>query len=180
MLPVHCGAQKHAGLCLGQRPCTGRRWVQGRSQSTTPSASDLHNARATTLNSFHNMEYKIIKEIRQNTTWIEADILSINLTANRHNALAPAIVYVSNDVTIATQRTLLWAHVNETKIAVKSTDRRSNLSPFLYVQRLIHGCLIVFIYIKVIRWNCFSNMWRISLPRILQDNDLQCSQTMAF
>ena len=46
------------------------------------------------------MEYKIIKKIRQNTTWIEADILGINLTPNRSNALAPAIVYVSNDVTI--------------------------------------------------------------------------------
>ena len=47
------------------------------------------------------MEYKIIKKIRQNTTWIEADILGINLTPNRYIALTPAIVYVSNDVTIA-------------------------------------------------------------------------------
>ena len=46
------------------------------------------------------MEYKIIKIIRQHTMWIEADILGINLTPNRYNALAPAIVYVSNDVTI--------------------------------------------------------------------------------
>ena len=47
------------------------------------SASDLHNARATILNPFYNMEYKIIKKIRQNTTWIEADILDMNLTPNR-------------------------------------------------------------------------------------------------
>ena len=87
-------------LCLGRRPCTSRRRVQGRSQGTTLSASDLHNARATILNPFYNVEYKIIKKIRQNTTWIEADILGINLTPNRYNALAPAIVYVSNDVTI--------------------------------------------------------------------------------
>ena len=99
-LPVHCGDQRHAGLCLGRRPCTSRRRVQGRSQGTTLRASDLHNARATILNPFYNMEYKIIKKIRQNTTWIEADILGINLTPNRYNALAPAIVYVSNDVTI--------------------------------------------------------------------------------
>ena len=46
------------------------------------------------------MEYNIIKKIKQNMTGIEADILGINLTPNRHNALAPAIVYVSNDVTI--------------------------------------------------------------------------------
>ena len=42
----------------------------------------------------------MIMKIRQNTTWIEADILGINLTPNRYNALAPAIVYFSNDVTI--------------------------------------------------------------------------------
>ena len=74
--------------------------LQGRSQGTTLSASDLHNARATILNPFYNMEHKIIKKIRQNMTWIEEDILGINLTPNRYNALVPAIVYVSNDVTI--------------------------------------------------------------------------------
>ena len=36
--------------------------VQGRSQDTTLHASDLHNARATILNSFYNMVYKIIKK----------------------------------------------------------------------------------------------------------------------
>ena len=46
------------------------------------------------------MEYKIAKKIRQNTALIEADILGTNLTPNRYNALAPAIVYVSDDVTI--------------------------------------------------------------------------------
>ena len=55
---------------------------------------------ATILNPFYNMEYKILKKIRQNTAWIEADILGKNLTPNRCNALTPAIVYVSNDVTI--------------------------------------------------------------------------------
>ena len=64
----------------------GLRLVQGRSQGTTLSASDLHNARATILNPFYNMEYKIIKKIRQNTAWIEADILGKNLTPNRCNA----------------------------------------------------------------------------------------------
>ena len=32
--------------------------------------------------------------------WIEVDILGINLTPNQYNALAPAIVYVSNDITV--------------------------------------------------------------------------------
>ena len=77
---MHCGDQRHAGLCLGRRRCTSRRRVQGRSQGTTLSASGLHNARATILNPFYNMEYKIIEKIKQNTMWIEADILGINLT----------------------------------------------------------------------------------------------------
>ena len=93
---MHRGDQRHVGLRLGRKPC---RRVQGRSQDTTLSASDLHNARATIL--FYNMElYKLIKKMRQNTMWIEADILDIHLTPNRYNALAPAIVYVSNDVII--------------------------------------------------------------------------------
>ena len=146
---MHCGDQRHAGLCLGRRPCTSRRRVQGRSQGTTLSASDLHNARETILNPFYNMDYKIIKKIRQNTAWIEADILakkshsqSVQCTRPshclrrqwRHNPIQ------LRDVTIATQRTLLRAHVNTTKIVLKSPDRRSNMSLFLYVQGLIHGC----------------------------------------
>ena len=77
------------------------------------------------------------------------------------------------DVTIATQRTLLWAHANGTDIVLKSTDRWPNISLFSYVHGLIHGCLIVFIS-RVIRSNCFSKMWHISLLRILQNEDLQC------
>ena len=76
------------------------------------------------------------------------------------------------DVTIATQRTLLRELVNGTEIILKSTDRRSNLSRFLYVQGLMHGYLMVYIS-KVIRLNCFSKMWRISLPLKLQNNDIQ-------
>ena len=74
--------------------------LQDVAKSTTLSASDLHDARATILYPFYNMKYKIIKKIRQNMTWIQAVILCINLTPSRYNALAPAIVYVNNDVTI--------------------------------------------------------------------------------
>ena len=95
---MHRGDKRHTELCLGRRPCTSRKRVKGRSQDTTLSASDLHNVRATILNPFYNMEYKIIKKIRQNTTLILADNLGICLTPNWYNALAPAIAYVSNDV----------------------------------------------------------------------------------
>ena len=56
---------------IGRIPCTSR--VQGRGKGTTLSTSDLHKARATIHNPFYNMAYKIIKNIGQNTTWIEAD-----------------------------------------------------------------------------------------------------------
>ena len=46
------------------------------------------------------MKYELIRKIRQNMMCIEADILGTNLTPNRYNALFPAIVYVSDDVTI--------------------------------------------------------------------------------
>ena len=52
-------------------------------QGTTLSVTDLHNAWATILNPFYNTEYKIVKKIRQNKTWIEADIPWLNLTPNR-------------------------------------------------------------------------------------------------
>ena len=91
---MHCGDPGQAGVCLG------RTRVQGRSQDTTMCASDLHNARATILNPFYNMECKMIRKIGRYKTRIEAYIPSINVTPNRYNALAPAIVYVINDVTI--------------------------------------------------------------------------------
>ena len=74
--------------------------MQGDSLGTTLSASDLHNAWSTILNPIYDMEYKIIKKKQLNKTWIEADIPCINLTPNRYNALALAIVYGSNDVIV--------------------------------------------------------------------------------
>ena len=46
------------------------------------------------------MECKMIKKIWQNKTSIKIGIPYINVAPNRWNALTPAIVYVSNDVTI--------------------------------------------------------------------------------
>ena len=146
---MHCGDQRHAGLCLGRRPCTSRRRVQGRSQSTTLSASDLHNARATIVNPFYNMEYKMIKKNktkydvnRSGHSRHKSHSQSVQCTRPshclrqqwRHNPIQLC------DVTIATQRKVLRGRVNGTEIILKSTDRRSNLSLFLYVQGLMHGC----------------------------------------
>ena len=118
---MHCGDQRQTALWLGRRLSTRHNRVQGRSQGTTLSASDLHNARANILNSFYNMEYKVIKKIWQNKVWIEAGIPCINISPIRHNAFALVIVYFNNDVIIpfnfmtwqintkATQRTLFTA-----------------------------------------------------------------------
>ena len=158
--------------------------MQGHSQGTTLSASDLHNVRANILNPFYNMEHKIIINITYKTKYAvnrsghsrhKSHSQSVQCTRPshclrqqwRHNPIQ------LRDVTIATQRTLLRAHVNGTEIGLKSTGRRSNSSLFLYAQGLIHGCLIMFIS-RIIRWNCFSKIWRISLPRILQNDDLLC------
>ena len=43
------------GLVLGRRPCTSHRGIGRRSQRTTLSASDLHNAWATILIPFNNL-----------------------------------------------------------------------------------------------------------------------------
>ena len=73
-------AMRHTRLCHGRRPCTTRNLPL--------------------LTPFYNMECKIIRKIGQNRTWIVAAIPCVNVTPNRHNAIAQAIVYVSNDVTI--------------------------------------------------------------------------------
>ena len=155
------------------------RGTQGRSQSTTQSASGLHNTRVTILNSFYNMEYEIMKENkigydvnRSGYSGHKSHTQSVQCT--RPQPLSTSIMTSQSiqlrDVTIVTQMTLLRAHMNGTEIVLKSRDRRSNLSLFLYVQELIHGYLIVFIS-RVSRLNCFSKRWRISLSRILQNND---------
>ena len=86
--------------------------VEIRGTQETLSASDLHNARATILNPFYNMEYEIIKKIRQNMTWIEADILGINLTPNRYNALAQPLF---TSAMTSQSHSTLWRHNSNTK-----------------------------------------------------------------
>ena len=60
--------------------------------------------------------------------------------------------------------------MNGVGIIFKSTDWRLNITLSLRVQGLNHGCLPVS---KVIGLTCFGKMWRILLPRILKNNDLQ-------
>ena len=71
-----------------------------RAVGATLSTLDLQNALATILNLFYNMQYKIIKKIRQHTTLIATKLLGMILSPNRYKALAPVIVYISNDFTI--------------------------------------------------------------------------------
>ena len=81
----------------------------------------------------------MIRKIRQNKSRTEVDIPCINLTPNRYDALAPAIVYVSNVVTIpvnsttqmntiATYRASPRARVIGTENVLKSSDQPSHIT----------------------------------------------------
>ena len=50
---MHCGDQRHLGLCLGYVPALAYGSCRVSDQGTTLRASDLHNARATILNPFN-------------------------------------------------------------------------------------------------------------------------------
>ena len=47
---MHCGYQRHLGLCLGYVPALAYGSCRVSDQGTTLRASDIHNARATILN----------------------------------------------------------------------------------------------------------------------------------
>ena len=49
---MHCGDQRHLGLCLGYVPALAYGSCRVSDQGTTLRASDLHNARSTILNPF--------------------------------------------------------------------------------------------------------------------------------
>ena len=71
MLPVHCGDQRHLGLCLGYIPALAFASCRLSDQGTTLRASDLHNARATILNPFIIVSLAI-----QNSSYIGAFVVS--------------------------------------------------------------------------------------------------------
>ena len=54
---MHCGDQRHLGLCLGYVPALAYGSCRVSDQGTTLRASDLHNARATILNPFNNASF---------------------------------------------------------------------------------------------------------------------------
>ena len=133
--PCIVGIQRHAGLCLGRRPWTSRGRVQGRSQCTTLSASGLHNARETILNPFYNLEYEIMKKITQNTTWIEVDILRINLTSfGTMHSPQP----LSMSATTSQSNSTPWRHNSNTENVIASARERGRNRFELYGSALEH------------------------------------------
>ena len=54
---MHCGDQRHLGLCLGYVPALAYGSCRVSDQGTTLRASDLHNARATILNPFNTIHF---------------------------------------------------------------------------------------------------------------------------
>ena len=55
---MHCGDQRHLGLCLGYVPALAYGSCRVSEQGTTLRASDLYNARATIINPFNNTQQK--------------------------------------------------------------------------------------------------------------------------
>ena len=53
---MHCGDQRHLGLCLGYVPALAYGSCRVSDQGTTLLASDLHNARASILNPFNSRD----------------------------------------------------------------------------------------------------------------------------
>ena len=60
---MHCGDQRHLGLCLGYVPALAYGSCKVSDQGTTLRASDLHNARATILNPFNKAYNGITKQL---------------------------------------------------------------------------------------------------------------------
>ena len=84
---MHCGDQRHKGLCLDLGPCSSHRRVEGWSQGTTLSASDLHNSLATILNPLYNMG--IIKVEKKKNNVISSKVMMLLLSAN----FTPSLVF---------------------------------------------------------------------------------------
>ena len=60
---MHCGDQRHLGLCLGYVPALAYGSCRVSDQGTTLRASDLHNARATILNPFIKCQDQIFNPV---------------------------------------------------------------------------------------------------------------------
>ena len=67
---MHCGDQRHLGLCLGYVPALAYGSCRVSDQGTTLRASDLHNARATILNPFNRAHYDVIVMHTSRSYWI--------------------------------------------------------------------------------------------------------------
>ena len=147
---------------------------------TTLSVFNLHNPRATIRHTLYHMIYRIITKMTKRGA--NRGGYSMHKShSNRYNALALAIVYISNprqindftNANLINTKTYLWARVNGTEIVLKSTDRHSAIYLSRYVQGLFHRCLTVLIS-KVIGWICFNTVRCISWLRTLWMEYLQC------
>ena len=85
---MHCGDQRHAGLCLGYVPALAYGSCRVSDQGTTLRASDLHNARATILNPFNSTSIR--KNMVQNCSYftqMKSTTTAIDDSNRRRNKL---------------------------------------------------------------------------------------------
>ena len=68
---MHCGDQRHLGLCLGYVPALAYGSCRVSDQGTTLRASDLHNARAAILNPFSKVGFSGLRSQGASLTFRE-------------------------------------------------------------------------------------------------------------
>ena len=83
-MPVHCGDQRHLGMCLGYVPALTYCSYRVSDQGTVLRASDLYNARAPILNSF-NKHLRVDFEINHKRA--RYDVISTYLCLSKRQCM---------------------------------------------------------------------------------------------
>ena len=98
---MHCGDQRHLGLCLGYVPALAYGSCRVSDQGTTLRASDLHNARATILNPF-NIGWKA----ELTGSLMNADKINdwISFTTHKRNCVSVKQDIVDDDIMMRNTR----------------------------------------------------------------------------
>ena len=106
---MHCGDQRHLGLCLGYVPALAYGSCRVSDQGTTLRASDLHNARATILNPF-NIRYQLVERFRTFfATCMSSENLLINLLAlNAHFCNSPMSMNRRYADKLLVEKKMIW------------------------------------------------------------------------
>ena len=133
---MHCGDQRHLGLCLGYVPALAYGSCRVSDQGTTLRASDLHNARATILNPFNNMNYLVLIHY-------EAEIYRRSSEAGGgESCIVENLCMVLYVTCIATP---LWRH-NDSSVTKSTQNMNANIDKLgiIWIVRFVNCASIYF------------------------------------